>query len=255
MDEQIYKVLYLEDNPMDVRFFQEIAKELRGIRIELTNAGTLSEALQNLESNDFDLVVSDLGLPDSMGLYTVKRIMSGFPELPIIVMTTINDEQLGVKAVKLGAQDYLPKGNFDGGLLARSIKYSVERNSFVRRMFLSEDSKFKTLMNCLDIPVVYLDAGLIIRECNPAFLNLIDSSSVRGVSLEEKCGKELLICAQKALEGEEGRAQISRHSGSCIPADSFRCVPVRDDQNNVAGVLCIAEKKQPAKKHFIDLNA
>jgi FixJ family two-component response regulator len=72
-------------------------------------------------------VLLDLGLPDSQGLETLAKTYSQAPEVPIVVLTGLDDDALGVQAVNRGAQDYLKKGQVDGELLMRTIRYAIER--------------------------------------------------------------------------------------------------------------------------------
>jgi two-component sensor histidine kinase len=94
---------------------------------ELKFAETLSEALDILDRENFDVVLLDLGLPDSQGFRTFTQVNDQMPELPIIIITGLEDEDMGINAVKEGAQDYLIKGQLDDKVLARSIKYAIER--------------------------------------------------------------------------------------------------------------------------------
>ncbi len=247
-----YRVLYIEDNPVDIRFFQEIAKELKDIRIDLSTASTLNQSLEMLNQGGCDLVISDLGLPDSMGLYTVKRIISDFPELPVIVMTSINDEELGVQAIKMGAQDYLPKGNFDSGLLARAIKYSVERNSYIYRMFSSRGKKFEMLMKNLDQAVAYFDASMVVRDCNQAFSRLFGLDKCTGASLDKFSGPGLKKMMSKALSGEKILidAGVEPAQGK---QGAFSLIPVKDAQGKVQGVIFMSRDKSD-KGPVIDMD-
>jgi len=83
---------------------------------------------------EFDLIIVDLGLPDSQGLATFCKMCSHAAETPIIVLTGLADEEAGMKAVKQGAQDYLVKGQIDGRLMYRSIMYSIERFRLEREL-------------------------------------------------------------------------------------------------------------------------
>lgn len=244
MSAPAYRVLYLEDNPVDIRFFQEIATELKDISIDLSTASTLNQSLEMLDQGGYDLVVSDLGLPDSMGLYTVKRIISGFPELPVIVMTSINDEELGVQAIKMGAQDYLPKGNFDSGLLARAIKYSVERNSYVYRMYSSRGKKFQALINSLDEAVAYFDVSMIIRDCNQAFSRLAGLDNCVGTSIENMAGPDFRKMVTRALSGEKvlAKSGVEMVKGTRVEGP-VRLIPVHDAGGNVLGAICMSLDK------------
>ena len=120
-------VLLIEDNLGDIVSIRTMISELSDGVFELKFAESLSEALTILENENFDVVLMDLGLPDSQGFRTFTQVHNQMPELPIIIITGLEDEDLGVSAVKEGAQDYLVKGQVDKKLLARSLKFAIER--------------------------------------------------------------------------------------------------------------------------------
>ena len=122
---QPIKVLLIEDNPGDARLIKEYLSEIPCKAFEMEWVDRLSEGLKHLDGKD--VAVLDLTLPDSMGLDTFKRVHSEAPALPVIVLTGNDDDSLALKALQDGAQDYLVKGQVSGQLLARSIRYSIER--------------------------------------------------------------------------------------------------------------------------------
>ena len=121
------KILLVEDNPGDFRIIQQMLKESEHTLFELIHVPKLEAGLKLLEDSKFDIVILDLNLPDSEGLDTFVQVLSKHPELPIIILTGLSDEEVGIDAVKKGAQDYLVKGEFNGKLLVRSIHYAIER--------------------------------------------------------------------------------------------------------------------------------
>jgi two-component sensor histidine kinase/CheY-like chemotaxis protein len=127
MDSDCSTVLLIEDNLGDIVSIRTMISELSDGLFELKFAESLGEALKILENENFDVVLMDLGLPDSQGFRTFTQVHNQMPELPIIIITGLEDEDLGVSAVKEGAQDYLVKGQVDKKLLARSLKFAIER--------------------------------------------------------------------------------------------------------------------------------
>lgn len=122
------KVLIVEDNPWDVCLIRGMLKPPCQTRFELTPVTRLAAALTLLREETFDAALLDLNLPDSFGLETFRRLHQEAPHLPVVVLTGMADESLGVQAVQDGAQDYLVKGQVDGHLLARSLRYAMERH-------------------------------------------------------------------------------------------------------------------------------
>ena len=96
-------------------------------KFELVNAENLKKALELLSKETFDVILSDLGLPDSFGFETFVKIHTQASKVPIIVLTGLDDDDIGIKAVREGAQDYLIKGEVEGNLLVRVIRYAIER--------------------------------------------------------------------------------------------------------------------------------
>jgi DNA-binding response OmpR family regulator len=121
------RVLLVEDDPEDARLFQAMLAHETRDEFQLWRVGRLAEAMGNLQSESHDLVLSDLGLPDSQGLPTFLSLKAQAPKLPIVVLSGLDDEEFAVKAVQEGAQDYLVKSQVNGPLLARALRYAVER--------------------------------------------------------------------------------------------------------------------------------
>jgi len=121
------KILLLEDNPGDVRLLREGLTEGSGATFELEVVDRLSAGLECLAKGGIDLILLDLGLPDCQGLETLAKMNVAAPHLPIVVLTGMDDENLAVLAMHTGAQDYLVKGQVDSRLLARTIRYAIER--------------------------------------------------------------------------------------------------------------------------------
>src|ERR1041385_7203169 len=117
------KVLLVEDSPDDAALVQQVFKETDGTRFDLTHVPRLGDALQQLGRGSYDVVLLDLTLPDSHGIETVTKLSAQVPNVPVVVITGLNDEALGLDAVRNGAQDYLVKGEVDGKTMARVLRY------------------------------------------------------------------------------------------------------------------------------------
>jgi len=107
-------------------------QEAKGRKIVLEHCATLTQGLQALSKDDFNILLLDLTLPDSIGFETFVKVYTQYPKIPIIVLTGTNDEELAIKSVRTGAQDYLIKGQIDSSLLSRSISYAIERAGLLR---------------------------------------------------------------------------------------------------------------------------
>lgn len=121
------RVLLVEDNPGDARLVQEMLLESGIGHFGLTHVSKLGDALRCLGDGDFEAVLLDLGLPDAYGLEALSLVNEVAPEVPIVILSALEDERVAVEALQRGAQDYLVKGQGGGHLLSRSIRYAIER--------------------------------------------------------------------------------------------------------------------------------
>jgi DNA-binding response OmpR family regulator len=121
-------ILLIEDNPGDVRIIRELLREANGASVALVCADRLSSGIQQLTEGGVDLVLLDLTLPDSKGLETLTKMRAAAKGLPVILLTGLDDEELAVKAVREGAEDYIVKGSVSAQTLARAIRFAVERH-------------------------------------------------------------------------------------------------------------------------------
>ncbi len=122
-------ILLVEDNEGDERLIRELLGEQKLIRFNIEKASSLKESEGKISNNKFDVILLDLGLPDSSGLETLIKLITLFPGLAtIIILTGLNDTETSLKAVNNGAQDYIIKGQVDSEILLKSIIYSFERS-------------------------------------------------------------------------------------------------------------------------------
>ncbi|HEV2122881.1 MAG TPA: response regulator, partial [Chloroflexota bacterium] len=128
MSAQPLKVLLVEDNPADADLIEEaLLDAAAGSTFQLVSASRLQAGLERLAGGDIAVVLLDLSLPDSHGFETFTRMRTHIPSVPIVVMSGLDDQALADRAVREGAQDYLVKGQVDGNLLVRSLRYAIER--------------------------------------------------------------------------------------------------------------------------------
>jgi len=127
MSNKAVKVLLIEDNPAYTRLIREILAEAKDSPFKLECADRLATGLACLAQGRIEVVLLDLGLPDSQGLSTLVKVRAEALTVPVVVLTGLDDEALAVEAVQEGAQDYLVKGQVDSNLLRRSIRYAIER--------------------------------------------------------------------------------------------------------------------------------
>ncbi len=128
------KVLLVEDNPGDANLVRTYLREAWTSTIDITCAEDLSSALASLEAGDFDIVLTDLALPDSDRTQTFDHIRDAATDVAIIVLTGCGDYEDALRAVRHGAQDYLVKGEVTPSELARAVRYSVERKAIEKAL-------------------------------------------------------------------------------------------------------------------------
>lgn len=144
MGSEPFEVLLVEDNPGDARLIKELLTEDGERDFRLTHVTSLREAIDRLAVDGpvTHAVLLDLGLPDETGLDTLRRLLPSAGRSSVVVITGVNDEQLGVSAVQEGAQDYLVKGQVDGRTLRRALRYAIERQgiqSEFRGLLMKDD--------------------------------------------------------------------------------------------------------------------
>lgn len=122
--------LLIEDDPNDVTLFMEHMRSAQGPspRFLFQNASTLKQGLEILARGGVDVVLLDVMLPDGHGIETVHRLRASFPDVPVVVLTGLPDEAVGIEALRFGAQDYQVKGSITGHSLKRTISYAIERH-------------------------------------------------------------------------------------------------------------------------------
>ena len=127
MSESSIRVLLIEDNPLHARMLQGFLDDIATPGFPVEWVDSLSEGLDRVTREKFDVVLLDLVLPDSKGLDTFVRWTTHAPHVPVVVLTGLDDMELATRAVEHGAQDYLLKNQINGALLSRSLRYAVER--------------------------------------------------------------------------------------------------------------------------------
>jgi signal transduction histidine kinase len=128
------RMLLIEDNAGDARLLEHYLGEARVDHVTVTWSNRLSTGLDRLAQRDFDLVLLDLALPDSQGMETLARVHDAANHVPIVVLTSLEDESLGIHLVQAGAQDYLAKGQLTPSLLMRALRYATERKRSDERL-------------------------------------------------------------------------------------------------------------------------
>ncbi len=203
------KVLIVEDNVYDAKLVEELIHGIENGGFVLSFAQSLEQAGRAQEKEDPDIVLLDLNLPDSFGPRTLDRAIEIFGNRPIVVMTGIHEERLGVELIKKGAQDYLVKGKITGDWLGYSIKYSIERGRIMHKM-RNREGRLRDIMQ--KIPDGFL---VVNREGSVIFVNR-GAEQIFGTSREELLNKpfELEADPENAIETD-----LRRPDGKKVPVE------------------------------------
>ncbi len=197
------RVLLVEDNPGDVRLIKELLREGVGEPVNLEWTDRHSTALTCLEGGKIDVVLLDLGLPDSQGLETFARVSEHAPHVPIVVMSALVDDRIAMVAVEQGAQDYVIKGSVDGPRLARILAHAVQRKRAEQKL-REEEARCRVLFEQSPDGIVMLDPTTQL----PVEFNT-QSHRQLGYSAEEFA--RLRVSDYEAIEAPEGtRAHFER---------------------------------------------
>jgi len=159
-------VLLVEDNPGDARLILELLGEVQSQAFDLERVNRLDDALVRLAHAAVDVVLLDLGLPDSQGLDTFIRARRGAPDEPIVVISGLDDERLALEAVRSGAQDYLVKGRIEGQLLARVLRYAIERKRGEEAL-RAREAHYRTILENIADGVFITDGQGRYLDVNP----------------------------------------------------------------------------------------
>jgi sigma-B regulation protein RsbU (phosphoserine phosphatase) len=128
MNDKPLHVLLVEDNAGDARLLREMFSKEKADSFQLTHFLRMSDAEIHLAKGGVDIVLLDMGLPDAHGIQTVRRAHAAAPDVPMIVLTGLEDEALAAEAMKEGAQDYLIKGQIESRALPRALRHAIERH-------------------------------------------------------------------------------------------------------------------------------
>jgi diguanylate cyclase (GGDEF)-like protein/PAS domain S-box-containing protein len=185
----IKSVLLVEDSPGDARLIREMFNEQGQRNVRLTHVECMSDAEKHLAVHAVDMILLDLGLPDTQGVEAVRRTHAAAPHVPLVVLSGMDDESMALQAMKKGAQDYLIKGQIEPRELMRALHYAVERKVIEETLF-DEKERAQVTLDCIGDAVICTDlAG------NITFLNKV-AEKMTGWPLAEAAGKPMAEAIQ-----------------------------------------------------------
>jgi PAS domain S-box-containing protein len=257
------KVLLIEDNPDHVELIRDTLAETERYRFDLECTDRLSAGLEYIAQAKTDVVLLDLFLPDCTGIDTFISVHSQTPDVPVIVLSALDDEKLAVQAVQSGAQDYLIKGQVDSRLLGRSIYYAIERNRVLGELAAESERLAVTIRSIgegfistdTDGRVVLLNeeaeklTGWSHREAIGKPLH--DVFNIVDLKNHERCENpvEKIMKNGRIIDNDRHIALIAKDGTERIVADNGALI--RDKDGKIQGVVLvfrdITEKQQIEK--------
>ena len=254
-------ILLVEDNPGDARLLREMFSDQAANDTQLAQVQTMAEAEAHLAAHPVDVILLDLGLPDTQGLEAVRRTHAAAPSVPLVVLTGMDDETLASQALQEGAQDYLIKGQIDTRGLMRALRYAVERNTMeeaARRMSLQmAHSAEHDFLTGLPNRMLFNDRvsqaiALASRRKKRVAVLFLDLDGFKHVndSLGHPVGDRLLQSIAKRLAGCVRDADtVSRQGG-----DEFVVLLSEIDRPEDAAITARRMLQSVADVHPIDLH-
>jgi len=245
MDTDAVKILLIEDNPGDTRLIKEMLSGTELFNCVLECTTRLSTGLEYLAGQSANIVLLDLGLPDSQGLDSLAKVCAQVPGIPVVVLTGLDDEGMALEAVRQGAQDYLIKGAINGRALWRVINYAIERKA--------SEQLLEDIFHTSTIGMYITRKGKFILT-NPQFQNItgysadeLQGTSSLGIVFDDD-RDAVRRCATEMLKGQRPSAYefryITRSGETCWALESVASVLYKRERVLLGSFMDINEKKK-----------
>jgi PAS domain S-box-containing protein len=243
MDSHHIHLLLIEDNPGDEGLIREMLAEAKGMSFDLEWTETLSEGIERLALSGIDVVLLDLGLTDSTGLETLRRLRAASPRAPVVVVLSgLSDEEISFQAVQEGAQDYLIKGQVDSSLLIRSIRYALERGQeqeALRRVHVEMENRVRERTADL------VKANEALRNSQHLLQGILDNSTAM-ISVKDLQGRYLLVNhGYERLFHASSESLVGKTIFDLLPAEHAHRVCASDQRVVAGGKVLETEESIP----------
>lgn len=229
-------ILIIDNNKTDISLIKRMLELQEKLNFDLKYADSLNKSFDLLARENIDIVLLDLTLTEDWGLNTLIKFREKVPDIPVIVLTGHNDDELAIDALKLGAQDYLVKGQFNFDMLVRSLRYSIERNKLhLTLISLAIVDELTTLYNRRGFLTLAENHKKLAKRTKKGFLICFtDINKLKAINdtFGHKMGDNALIDFSHILKKTFREADIIARLGG----DEF-VVLVRDAEANKQDIL------------------
>ncbi len=233
-------VLLVEDNPGDARLIQEMFREVPEHKVALVICGSIESAVEELRRTAVDVMLLDLGLPDSQGLDSISNIRF-HTNVPIVVLTGLDDDAVSRQIIQRGAQDYLIKGQVESGPLSRSVKYAVERYRMQLELehaateLRKTEARLRTIIQKTRSGLIVVDYNGVVQFINPA------SEEILQCSASEMVGKRFDYAI---MPGQSQEVEITHNGKFTIAEMSVVDIDWDGQPAYLASLRDITERRQ-----------
>jgi len=247
MNNRKVNILLVDDDPLDRRLVEvTLAKSNTSVQYNVETAGTMSEATERLSNGNYDVLLLDLNLPDSSGIDTVQKAQDINSDASILVLTGLDDEEMGLEAIRRGAEDYLIKGNSLEHILIRTIRYSLERK-LVRQRLTETENRFRSVVQTAGSAIFVLSPEYRILEWNK------QAERIYGRQRQEVLNKDYL----QLFVPEEIRDRVATDMRKVLSGKTIKSfensIRIRDGSRRI--LLCNASALFDAKGQAIGVIA
>ena len=240
------RLLIVEDDVIDRKLLERLLAQSSLGACQVENADRLVGALALLQDHPCDIILLDLGLPDSQGMDSVVRLQACAPQTPIIVLSGLDDADVATQAVQIGVQDYLIKGQVDANLLMRAIRYALERKKAERQLQAAE-LRYRTIFENSAVAIMMVDEQRQLVSWNKFTEQLL------GMTQDQLLGRQVeefypepewqkiraLSIRRKGME-HHLETKMIRGDGSILDVDISLSV-VRDSEGKVTGSIGVVQ--------------
>jgi PAS domain S-box-containing protein len=246
------RILLMEDDPNDLMLFEHALKEGDAFAHTLVGVNRLTDGIARLAQEPFDVALMDLTLPDSQGIATVRAFLEQAPEVPLVVLTGLNDERVAEEAISAGAQDYLVKDEINPRWLARALRYAVGRHETEMALRSSRAYLSSVIESSMDV-IIAADNERRITTFNEA------AEKTFGYRAEEAIGQPVSLLWYDAVTGAAGYEKLLREgrwsgevmnrrkNGEGFPGLLAASV-VRDAHGRIVGTMGVSRDVTELKK-------